>query len=84
MRNKNNDAKLWYATKLQYDQRYFLEVFNSYTDIMVKIYDSISAGNVYQRSALSVPNEVVDYLEGNGFEIQFSGADILIQAVPES
>lgn len=84
MRNKNNDAKLWYATKLQYDQRYFLELFNSYTDILVKIYESISGGNAYQRSALSVPNEVVDYLEGNGFEIQFSGPDILIQAAPES
>ena len=73
--------KEFFMNNLDYDKKFLDTIMETYKKEMISLANGFfqTNENYITRPALSIPNEVQDYLDHNGFTIEFEGSDIIVR-----
>lgn len=61
------EVKKYFQESLMYDQQYFDDIFEAYNNELYHLYLQLKDNDEAIIGPLTLPNELYDYLEGNGF-----------------
>jgi len=76
---KERNASDYIVMSLLMDIKFWPEVFSTYSAYFVKIYESMKKTGSLRWPILSFPNEVYDFLDGNGFMYDVDGDFVTIR-----
>lgn len=76
-------VKKWWDKSIICDKEYFPAIFESYKQDFGTLYKGIAPTGEGKFAPLSVPNEVADFLDGNGFIFDYKVDGLYIIKMPE-
>lgn len=74
----------FWKDRLLVDQDYFDEIYKLYNKDLYWLWEMFKDNKVVKVQPLSVPNELADYLDGNGFILSFDSGQLAIMSMLDS
>jgi len=75
------DTINFFLTHIQYDVDFVEPLYERYGDTMRKIAETFKKNDRLAMPLLSTPNEVCEFLDGNGFTVEYNNNEVTIKII---